>query len=609
MSFEDAEVEFSNYKGYTTIKGINENVEDNAASNGSGKSTLFEAIIWNLTGNTLRGNKDVVRIGENDCFVELTFTYNDDEYIIKRSKGSNTNINILINGEDRSGKGIRDGEKLLQQYLPDVTASLINTVIILGQGLPERFTDNSPSGRKEILEKLSKSDFMIEDLKERIANRATALSQRLRELQDTKLAYESEINVYNSTILTAQTELDSIGTIVDIQMMLNTHSESLQQSQLELSELQEQQSTLQNKVNELSEKINTLNTNYINNKELTESQIKDKYHYNDLVNEKIRLLGLAQALDSEIKKLKNVVDTCPTCGQKLPNVHKIDTSDKELELKELNNKVQDVINNINLYNEDLTTSISTLKQELDKQVYTLNQELVQNKSIMAGNNQKAFNLNTKMQNDKMIIDNCNTRITTYETKKETLIKTIAENTGLIEENNKEILYINSKIEDIEKHNNVINKFSTAIKRDFRGYLLINIIDYINRKAKEYSRFIFETDKVEFILDGNNIDIRYADKEYEALSGGEKQKLDLIVQFAIRDMLCKYLGFSTNILVLDEITDNLDNKGCDKIIDFISNKLEDIEDIFIISHRIDTLNIPYDNELTVIKQENGVSKIK
>ena len=66
---------------------------------------------------------------------------------------------------------------------------------------------------------------------------------------------------------------------------------------------------------------------------------------------------------------------------------------------------------------------------------------------------------------------------------------------------------------------------------------------------------------------------------------------------------------SRVLVLDEIFDNLDELGCSKIIDLISNKLNDISSIYIISHHGDELNIPSDNELVVVKESNGVSYIK
>ena len=124
--------------------------------------------------------------------------------------------------------------------------------------------------------------------------------------------------------------------------------------------------------------------------------------------------------------------------------------------------------------------------------------------------------------------------------------------------------------DVEQRLAVIAKLETIVKRDFRGYLLQDIIVYINQQAKKYSKTVFGTELVDFSLDGNNIAISYNGKSYESLSGGERQKVDIIIQFSIRDVLCAYTGFHTNIIVLDEIFDNLDEVGSHQVIDLISN---------------------------------------
>ena len=74
------------------------------------------------------------------------------------------------------------------------------------------------------------------------------------------------------------------------------------------------------------------------------------------------------------------------------------------------------------------------------------------------------------------------------------------------------------------------------------------------------------------------------------------------------MLCTYLSFSSNILVLDEIFDNLDSVGCNKVLNLISDKLKDVESIFIITHHQEDLAIPNDYELVVEKDEKGLSRI-
>ena len=84
MSIGKAQIQL-NDQGYMLVSGINNNPTDTARSNGSGKSSIFEAIVWCLTGETMRGNKDIVnRYGNGTCKVILTFIIDGDEYMIER---------------------------------------------------------------------------------------------------------------------------------------------------------------------------------------------------------------------------------------------------------------------------------------------------------------------------------------------------------------------------------------------------------------------------------------------------------------------------------------------------------------------------------------------
>ncbi len=173
----------------------------------------------------------------------------------------------------------------------------------------------------------------------------------------------------------------------------------------------------------------------------------------------------------------------------------------------------------------------------------------------------------------------------------------------------DLLYSLNEKQKVSDALDMDNKLTTLAIRDFRGFLLKNTIEFINKSAKNYCRDIFKTDAIEFELDGNDINISYCDKPIENLSGGERQKIDLIIQFALRDMMFQLLNFNCNIIVLDEILDNLDVVGSNEILNFISKKLNDVESIFIISHNINELEIPCDSQLTVIKSIDGISYIK
>jgi DNA repair exonuclease SbcCD ATPase subunit len=147
-----------------------------------------------------------------------------------------------------------------------------------------------------------------------------------------------------------------------------------------------------------------------------------------------------------------------------------------------------------------------------------------------------------------------------------------------------------------------------IKRDFRGFLLENIIKYVDQVAKDYCEIVFGTRELKIYLDGNALDISYCNKMFDNLSGGEKQRVDLILQFAIRNMLNAYLNTSSNILVLDEITDFLDKQSCKAVMTLIEKELTTIESVFVVSHHAAELELPIDSEIKVVKSEFGISEV-
>lgn len=177
LSIEDAEMDLDN-DGFVLINGVNHTAEG-TSSNGAGKSSLFDGIVWILTGATIRGTTDVVNsYSSNGAYGKLEFSVNGHDYIIIRSKNHyelGTSLSINIDGEDKSGDGLRKTESLLKDYLPMITSELLGSVIVLGQGLPQKFSSLSPKGRKDLLESLSKSSDFIETLKDRL-NRSKSRS-------------------------------------------------------------------------------------------------------------------------------------------------------------------------------------------------------------------------------------------------------------------------------------------------------------------------------------------------------------------------------------------------------------------------------------------------
>lgn len=609
LSFEYAEISLQNL-GYTVVRGINKSIVDNSQSNGAGKSSIWEAIVWCLTGDTIRGgSKDIRNIHASDgAYVRLLFTLDDKHYDILRSKEHSqykTNLKIFIDNKDVSGKGIRDSEKLLLEYIPELTSQFLGSVIILGQGLPQRFSSNTPSGRKDILEKLSKSDFMIEDLKKKVSNRKQVLSGELRRCEDALLISQS-----NYKLISQQKDaaMQSLLKLIDITTIENNLKELEEQKH----QLEQEQVKTQQEIEEFDATIAKL----LKQKGQEDASYKEFQGKCCVKSEEEMLLETSlvslqiniKTLQQEIRNINNIQDVCPTCGRKLEGVVKPSTELQNQQLIAYSSEYKDVQEKLNIKSQERAKTLDIYKVAYEDNIRDIEHNLEEATCSRDKLRRVQSNLHNRLTVLFSEITQCNNELAVYNSKKESLDNQIITYDKKLSELSNEILYINSDKDNIQEHLDVINSFVTVVTRDFRGFLLQNVISYIDNRAKEYSKEIFNTDRMSFILEGNNINIVYDEKLYEDLSGGEKQKVDLIVQFSLRDMLCTFLNFSCNILVLDEIFDNLDAFGCQKVIDMISKKLTNVESIFVVTHHTDIM-IPYDNEIIVEKNSTGVSSIR
>ena len=611
LSFDDATIDLID-RGYCLVSGVNRNPKDFAKSNGAGKSTIFNAISYALTGETLQGLKsNLANIYFNDgCWVELEFEINGHHYVLTRSKDDKTlgtNLKIIIDNEDKSGKGIRESQALLDQYLPELTSELIGSTIMIGQGMPMKFTSNSPSGRKEVLEHLSQSDFMIQDLKERINRRISELSSRTREIEDELLQLNTKNEIYQSQLKNANEELaNKFTNQIDFDGLIKNLSDEKNKLLEDKDNLKKLRITIVERQEKLQEElVNTLKSKEkLSNQYLLEHQ-EAVEEFNNL---KTTITNKIYSLTQEITRLKNITDICPTCHQKIPNVIKPDTTVQEKELKDEQSNLASLNKEIEEDNQAYREVLIKVNNKFDTSINTLKDSINSDIKSTQGIDTQLIPIERKLEEVSSKLIKVTNSKQSYNDNKQKLLDTIKDLNNKLDEISKNLDIEKQAKQLVDERSEVVSKMNTIVKRDFRGFLLKNIIDFINIKAKEYASQIFGCDEIDFELDGNDINISFSGKDYSNLSGGEKQRVDLIVQFAIRSFMCNFLQFSSNILVLDEITDALDSESCDRVINFITNELKDIESVFIISHHSDTLEIPCDSELIIEKDNLGVSHV-
>lgn len=608
MSFREEVIQLDD-RGYVRVSGKNKCDLDKAYSNGSGKSSIWESISWCLTGQTIRGTKEITNFyGDDGALVSLDIEVDNVPYTITRTKDHSqykTSLKIIRDGEDVSGKGIRDTEQLLAQYFPDLTSTLIGSVILLGQGLPQRFSNNTPSGRKEVLESLSKSDFMIDDIKQRLSER---------------------INFINGSIADTKNNISIDTGKCDYLKTQRASSEDALNNLPDISDLTDEQTELNGKIQEIEESIRATETDldWIKKERDRTNELGRTYtlslrsdtlsinsEFDSVVtttrNALALVVGELARAKSELQRVKSIKDTCPTCGQRLQGIEKPDITPYEEEVRKLESSHKNLQDSVNVVESERSQKLKECETKHLQMIDDINASLRQLDNNISGFEKSNQVFNADLVKCRSRLEKINSDIMFRQQVQKHHEDIIQNTTSEIDELEQKILYNNMNLNKLEGKLKVLNKINTIVKRDFRGVLLSSIIDYINIKLREYSIEVFDGDNVRIELNGNNLDILYCNKHYESLSGGERQKIDVLIQFAIREMLCNRIGFSSNIIVLDELFDNLDSTGCDKIINLISNKLSDISSIFIITHHTDII-IPSDSVIEVEKNNNGVSKI-
>lgn len=552
-----------NGKGLTLVQGKNKYLNDNAKSNGSGKSSIFEAIFWTLTGTTMRGTKDVVNANYyNGCSCNLYFTYNNDEIVLMRTrehKEFGTNLKIYRNGDDISGKGLRESEKILESVI-DINSNILSSIIILGQGMPNKLTSLSSSNRKILIETLTNLSGLFDDLSHRISrNKASTIGKTNSAMLELK-GLETELRLNTDALTRAEQSAALTKKIVDIELEINRLNNTL----IGLENEYNRECFIYDKLIELQYEGRQNNSNLLVN----------------ITSEKNNIA----LLQTELGAMES--HTCPTCGAELSKNKLDDNLARASEINRLLILAQSVL----ATKENTLSDLAQNMELVGAQVAQSNQ----NKILLT---QQIYE--TKLNKDKLSVDKAGATLADQEINRINLA---------IETTNESIKEVSDNIQNLDISTKAINKISSLVSKEFRGYMIDGAIQLINSCLEYYSDKLFSKGYLSIALEGNTIAIQADGRPYENKSGGEKQKIDIAIQLALRKMMMKLSGFSCNILVLDEVFDGLDSKGCELLLEVLTDDFTDLESMFVITHHSD-ISIPYDNKITICKEINNISTIR
>lgn len=563
MSFNHAELVIDDL-GIVNIVGENQ-YEPLSKSNGSGKSAIVESILWCLTASTSRGSSNVMNtILNKGTYVTVDLDVDDKNYVITRAKSHcdyGNMLRIIRDGEDISGNTVTKSKEILnQEFQGKLDYDTLTSIIILSQGLPGRLSVLKPSSRKARLEELSNTDNYLEQLSNRVNGYHSELNSEVSRLQIKLQDKLSESKTLEFQISNVKSKIEEIN-----QSSTSVTEDEYNQAKKDLEDAEKLLDKLHSDNSERSRLLSNYNSTISNcNSEID----RLKKNAQDLIN-------LIDTLGSSI---------CPTCNRPM---------DDQSKTEELKSK----------YTSELSEVKSSIKSRLDS---------IQEAKSKIPELQEKLNQSVPLETDYLLTISIS-RDTMSEYNKSSgsigaYLSNIIDLEKKLEESKKDIPSIEKELKDVQTKLEITSYLKNQISRKFRSFLLEGILSYMNLKCEEYSPYLFSTQGVvKLEINGNNIDILLGYRKFEDLSGGEGRRVDILLQLVQRDLAKNESGFSSNILVLDEVLDNLDNIGSESVIGLLEYKSPDISSMFIVSHKTD-LNLPYDKRIKVIKDSNQISRI-
>lgn len=533
------------------------------APNGSGKSTIFSALVWCLYGKTIKGVSDVQTWKEfrtsDYCgtMVSVHFQRKESVYQVIRCQKYDKNLEDGSKGRDRFIV-IRDAEPLdikskvqLQQKLVDIlglTQNLFTNSIMFGQGI-NRIIQESNADKKKLFEEIFDLNYLniakgiaLEDK----SNIVSQLNEAERESASLKRELESTISTYK-----------------DLKAREKDFSNHIRE---ERKELREDRKKLRAKREEILPKLGTSLTPEIN---MLQKEI-DKLHKSY----------------SKAKSISNI-----PIKEFIGNVYEMISSKK---YKAASKALLEIMEAFDMM-ENLQLEIDSKSHELDH-YKEKHQEYNKYSQILAD------------------IDD------DLETIKEQLRKLKEEKLKVLSPKYKEqIAYIRKKLRNVDEdyHNKELEleDYNWVIddplgNNGIKAYLFDSSLDFLNRELEKYYEILgfhisFEIDlsstRKEFCTliekDGHII-------EYDELSGGEKQLVDISMAFAMNQALTISKGI--NIAFLDEVFESLSSDNIELVIQLVREVYKD-KTLFLISHHD---SLPFSNvKILEVEKRNGLSYYK
>ena len=530
--------------------------------NGEGKSTILCALTFALFGKPFRNiNKGqlVNSINRKNCLVEIEFSTNGHDYVVKRGIKPNV-FEIYCDGQlINAVAAARDYQSVLEQQILKLNYKTFTQVVILGSATFVPFMQLPANQRREVIEDIL--DIRVFSVMNSILKeKTTAVREALAEV-DNKIVTQ-KVKVESQKKLIAALESSKNTIVASLNQRINNN-------QLAVAAAKEKIAEVEQEISLLNEKLTA-------------------YSHVDAAKAKASKAHaqLSAKIDSCNHNIKffNTNETCPSCSQHIAEEHK-----KKI-LSELNDTIQQQNQNLDVINTAIEkiASDAAASAKLVDEIQTKTIEISSiNTSITMYNDQI-----TELQQEISRAEGDNSNITEEKVK----MKAFAEDAiALIDE--KSSLLDERQLHDVASALLKDTGIKTAIIREYLPVMNKLINKYL-AAMDFYVKFELDESFNEVIKSRNRDEFTYS-----SFSEGEKRRLDLAILFTWRQIAKMKNSVNTNIMILDEILDGaLDTGGIDYFLS-IMNEFGDHTNIFVISHKVDQMVDRFDTVVRIEKKND------
>jgi len=578
--------------GITLISGSN--LKD-GGSNGSGKSTgIVESVVYALFGQTtkkLKAEQVVNNKIKKDCFVEISFNINQDNYLIRRYRQHSKFGNALVfekNSINISLEKIRETQKLIESTIKISFKSFILS-IVLSQEKMAGFAENDPIERRKIIENLLMYDFISKYHK---ATKETLRTIR-PETESLRRTYKDKKDTTNTLTVNLLNYIEKWETTEKSKV------DRIKELEKELKSLKKINPAEELKKREDLQKKKEEKESFINNKESFEESLLTASSGWEKLQSKF------ESKIEEINKINENPENCPVCNHAIKDEIFKDYLKKRIderdELQELTDMQEENI-------KDLRTKIRKYKRKIEQRtrdITELNEKIYTDLS-----DEDVHNLRDKITSSESEINVLESQIKILIEEDEYIVNTQKK----IQEVKLECKRIRKKIQGLEKEQILYEWWRDALgnsPNSMKSFCVNHILKSLNKYINHYLGF-FGYD-ISYELNAELEDIIIKDDEqisFNQLSGGEKRSVEISLIFALYEIVRLKMPDNINIIVLDEILSNyLDDVRITGALEILSELEERKLSIFV----IDQKNLIKDNldckVIEITKNKDGFSSLE